>query len=105
MLWDLHLVIEFPPGSTILIPSASLRHGNTAIQPGETRYSFTQYTAGGIFRWIEHGFRKTSECYTSLTTEEKAVQERHGEERWMFGVGLFSKLASLQQNPNFHPVK
>ena len=37
ILWDLHwdLHIDFPPGSTILIPSASLFHGNTAIQTGE----------------------------------------------------------------------
>ncbi len=47
VLWDLKLVIEFPLGSTILIPSAVLCHSNTAISRKETRYSFTQYTAGG----------------------------------------------------------
>ncbi|KAK0442271.1 uncharacterized protein EV420DRAFT_1485394 [Desarmillaria tabescens] len=31
VLWDLKLVVDFPPGSTILIPSAILRHSNTAI--------------------------------------------------------------------------
>ncbi len=48
VLWDLKLVIEFPPGSTILIPSAVLCHSNTAISRKETRYSFTQYTVGGV---------------------------------------------------------
>jgi len=31
VLWDLQLVIEFPPGSTILIPSAVLQHSNIPI--------------------------------------------------------------------------
>ncbi|KAF8197309.1 hypothetical protein K438DRAFT_1585189, partial [Mycena galopus ATCC 62051] len=46
ILWDLNLVIRFPPGSTIMIPSALLRHSNVSIQQNEMRYSFTQYTAG-----------------------------------------------------------
>ncbi|KAJ7624191.1 hypothetical protein B0H17DRAFT_1151319 [Mycena rosella] len=32
ILWDLRLAIRFPPGSTILIPSALLHHSNVAIQ-------------------------------------------------------------------------
>ncbi|KAF9540850.1 hypothetical protein CPC08DRAFT_738774 [Agrocybe pediades] len=58
VLWDCGLVIEFPPGTTILIPSAVLAHSNTAVMEGETRYSFTQYAAGGLFRWVENGFKK-----------------------------------------------
>jgi hypothetical protein len=45
VLWDLKIVIEFPPGSTILISSGAIRHSNIAIRQSETRYSFTQYTA------------------------------------------------------------
>jgi hypothetical protein len=100
VLWDLHLVLEFPAGSTILLPSASLRHGNAAIQQGETRYSFTQYTAGGIFRWVEQGFRKTTEWRKTLSEEELLREGERGAERWKMGVGLFSKLESLQGHPN-----
>ncbi|THU99180.1 hypothetical protein K435DRAFT_659518, partial [Dendrothele bispora CBS 962.96] len=57
VLWDLKIVIEFPPGWTILIPSSYLRHSNTTISPGERRYSFTQYTAGGLFRYVDDGFQ------------------------------------------------
>lgn len=32
ILWDLRLVIRFPPGSTILIPSALIRHSNVTIR-------------------------------------------------------------------------
>ncbi|KAI0043841.1 hypothetical protein FA95DRAFT_1583964 [Auriscalpium vulgare] len=57
VLWDLQLVIEFPPGATILIPSALITHSNVAIQPGETRQSITQYCAGGLMRWHAYGCR------------------------------------------------
>ncbi|THU93006.1 hypothetical protein K435DRAFT_670982 [Dendrothele bispora CBS 962.96] len=53
VLWDLGLILELPPGCTILIPSAYIRHSNTPIGKGETRYSFTQYTAGGLFCWVD----------------------------------------------------
>lgn len=53
VLPDLGLAIEFPPSSLIFLPSAILRHCNAAIGEHETRYSFTQYTAGGLMRWVE----------------------------------------------------
>ena len=57
ILWDLKVVIEFPPGSTILLPSAILRHSNVGVSLTETRYSLTQYSAGGLFRFVRCGFR------------------------------------------------
>ncbi|KAI0039516.1 hypothetical protein FA95DRAFT_1463183, partial [Auriscalpium vulgare] len=57
VLWDLALVIEFPPESTILIPSALITHSNVAIQPGETRQSMTQWCAGALMRWHAYGYR------------------------------------------------
>ncbi|CDO73126.1 hypothetical protein BN946_scf185007.g180 [Trametes cinnabarina] len=50
VLWDLRMLIEFPPASTILIPSAILTHSNIDIGSQEWRYSLTQYSAGGLFR-------------------------------------------------------
>ncbi|KAH9846592.1 hypothetical protein C2E23DRAFT_683769, partial [Lenzites betulinus] len=55
ILWDLRMLIEVPAGSTVLIPSAILRHSNTQIGKGESRLSITQYSAGGLFRWLECG--------------------------------------------------
>ncbi|KAJ7355228.1 hypothetical protein DFH08DRAFT_690522, partial [Mycena albidolilacea] len=57
ILWDLRMVIRFPPGSTILIPSALIHHSNVPIQAHEYCSSFVQYTAGGLFRWVCNGFR------------------------------------------------
>ncbi|KAJ7751851.1 hypothetical protein B0H14DRAFT_2222459, partial [Mycena olivaceomarginata] len=33
--WDYDLIIRFPPGCSILIPSAVVTHSNTPIQDGE----------------------------------------------------------------------
>ncbi|EPQ59938.1 hypothetical protein GLOTRDRAFT_27824, partial [Gloeophyllum trabeum ATCC 11539] len=60
VLWDLGLVVQFPPGSTIFIPSALVRHSNLPVQPGETRYSFVQWSTGALFRWAELGFQPAS---------------------------------------------
>ncbi|KAL0567739.1 hypothetical protein V5O48_014252, partial [Marasmius crinis-equi] len=46
VLWDLGTALEFPPGSTILLPSATLLHSNIPVGPNETRTSYTQYSAG-----------------------------------------------------------
>ncbi|KAJ6599613.1 hypothetical protein B0H10DRAFT_2322761, partial [Mycena sp. CBHHK59/15] len=39
------------------MPSGCVDHGNTPLQPGETRTSMTQYAAGGLFRWVAYGFQ------------------------------------------------
>ncbi|KAL0058320.1 hypothetical protein AAF712_015015 [Marasmius tenuissimus] len=92
VLWDLKMVIEFPPGSTILIPSALICHFNTAIGPGEDRYSFTCYSAGGLFRWVDHGFQ-TETAYRK--TNESKQNSDLDKTRWERGVGYFSTLHEL----------
>lgn len=57
ILWDLNLIIEFPPGTTILVASAVIAHSNLPVSGGETRMSFTQYSAGALFRYVDDGFR------------------------------------------------
>ncbi|KAF8127507.1 hypothetical protein K438DRAFT_1612418, partial [Mycena galopus ATCC 62051] len=67
VLWDLKLIIYFPPGLTILIPFAILRHLNMGIGEEETRYSFTQFSAAGLFQWVNNGFK------SNLTVSEEIV--------------------------------
>ncbi|KAJ7432671.1 hypothetical protein B0H11DRAFT_1940164 [Mycena galericulata] len=98
ILWDCKLILEFPPGSTILIPSAAIFHSNIPIATGERRYSFTQYTAGGLFRWVEHGFQSEEAYFASLTPEEQRSEREAGRERWSNGGDLFSTLAELQSD-------
>ncbi|KAJ7124030.1 hypothetical protein C8R43DRAFT_899244, partial [Mycena crocata] len=96
VLWDLKLVIEFPHGATILLPSATVEHSNIPVQPGDERASFTQYTAGGLMRYVDNGFRTESE----LREEDEAAYEqmwKDKEARWEMGVGLFSTVDELLQ--------
>ncbi|KAJ7048103.1 hypothetical protein C8F01DRAFT_1381125 [Mycena amicta] len=75
ILWDLRLVIRFPPGSTIFIPSVLLLHSNSPIRPGETRSSFVQYSAGGLFRWIDQGFQSQDAFLQNASEENLAAAE------------------------------
>ncbi|KAJ7120549.1 hypothetical protein C8R43DRAFT_900669 [Mycena crocata] len=89
ILWDLRLVIRFPPGSTIFIPSALLRHSNAAIVQGETRYSFTQFTAGGLFRWVYNGHCSDKTFYLKATAAQLGAWEVDRGQRWEDGLHMF----------------
>ncbi|KAF9037522.1 hypothetical protein BJ165DRAFT_1353445 [Panaeolus papilionaceus] len=91
VLWDLKYVIRFPPGSTILIPSALLRHSNVPIRTGEVRHSFTQYTAGGLFRFVHNKFKANNK----LSEEELLATDEEGKNRWKEGLKMFSTLEEL----------
>ncbi|KAJ7667890.1 hypothetical protein DFH06DRAFT_1126580 [Mycena polygramma] len=94
ILWNLKLVIRFPPGSTILIPSAIIRHSNVPVRAHERRFSFTQYTAGGLFRWIRNGFRSDEDFKAHATTAERAEREAEARTRWESGVAMFDTVAT-----------
>ncbi|KAJ6518037.1 hypothetical protein C8R47DRAFT_960144, partial [Mycena vitilis] len=92
ILWDLRLVIRFPPGTTIFIPSAILRHSNVSIQQGETRFSFTQFSAAGIFRYVYNGFRTEKEVKLSkMSKSERATRAEERRTRWFAGLKMYSK--------------
>jgi len=96
ILYDLKIIIQFPSGSTVLIPSGCLSHGNTPIQEDETRMSIAQYASGGLFRWVAYGFRSAK---TLIQTEagrelKKAIDMESGE-RWRIGLGMFSTDSEL----------
>ena len=90
VLWDLGIAIRFPPGSLLFLPSAILRHSNVAVAPGHHRYSFTQYTAGGLFRWRECGYRSQKDFLAA--GQAFGVS---GWERWRQGASRFSTLDEL----------
>jgi hypothetical protein len=93
-LWDLKLVVEFLPGALILLPSATLAHSNTPVEDGDERISFTQFTAGGLFRWMDNG-RRTDE---QLRREDPAEYSRllaKRESHWEEGLSYFSTVDEL----------
>jgi hypothetical protein len=94
ILWELGLVVEFPPGSTIFLPSAVVSHSNVPISQHETRCSFTQYAAGALFQWVESGFQTLKNWKKSLSTTQRIQFDEENKERWNMGVGLFAVLRS-----------
>ncbi|KAI0054652.1 hypothetical protein BV25DRAFT_1816767, partial [Artomyces pyxidatus] len=93
-LWELNMVIEFPPGSTILVPSVLITHGHTLIQPGETRQSFTLYCAGALMRWHTYGLRTER----TLSVQDLGLRRRlkaTARTRQLDAMALFLKLGGL----------
>ena len=93
---ELKLAVWFPAGSSIIIPSAALTHYNLPIGPQETRSSVTQFSAGGIFRWIAYGHQ----------LKEKAVAAGvKGHQWWEKGKGLYSIWPrNGSKQPEDHPL-
>ncbi|KZP10896.1 hypothetical protein FIBSPDRAFT_962675 [Athelia psychrophila] len=92
ILFDIAKVIEFLPGSTILLPSAVMRHGNTSVREGETRVSMTQYAAGALFRWVDNGFIRQKDT----SKAHKDYMAATAGERFKNLLNLYSTLDSLQ---------
>ncbi|KIJ89932.1 hypothetical protein K443DRAFT_117325, partial [Laccaria amethystina LaAM-08-1] len=78
-------------------PSASLEHSNASIQKDERRYSFTQYTSGGTFRWVDYSFQKADDYFAGLSEEEQRAAKNEGRDRLAFGLSLFSTIDELIQ--------
>ncbi|TRM61202.1 hypothetical protein BD626DRAFT_549207 [Schizophyllum amplum] len=96
VLRELKLVVRFPPGSTIELPSALITHYNTGIGRGQKRFSVTQYTAGAVFRFVEHGCQLNDAYYRSLSKEERTQAAVEDAGRWKKGLNMFTRLPALK---------
>jgi hypothetical protein len=96
VLWGICQVVEFPPGSTVLIPSTAIAHSNVGIQGGECCYSFTQYTAGRIFCWVDQGFQTVKRHQEQLSPDELHAELLELASQGSMGLGLFSTLDELK---------
>ncbi|KAF7789321.1 hypothetical protein EIP86_000265 [Pleurotus ostreatoroseus] len=96
VLDPLRLIIVFPAGSTILIPSAIFRHGNTPIREGETRMVMTQFSSGGIYRMVEQGFKTLKELRRDKQDDaQKFDSPTYKKERESQQLNLFSTVENL----------
>jgi predicted 2-oxoglutarate/Fe(II)-dependent dioxygenase YbiX len=89
VLWDINMVVTFPPGCTVFIPSAVALHSNTPISPTEHRYSVTQYSAAGLFRWVDNDFRSDESREQQASAEELEKRMERSRTRWEEGLALF----------------
>ena len=112
VLWDFNLAVRFPPGSTIMIPSAIFIHSNASIQEKEERFSIVQYAAGGLFRWAQRGFMTEKEWIRRQVANgalqgdlkgdesddiEKAKEGGPGENNFAAAAAMFTKLDELME--------
>lgn len=97
ILWDLWLIIEFPPGMTIAIPPAIFCHLNISIQQDEKRFSITQYTSAGIFRFINNGFKTNITLEQEMLKEEAQAWADAVKGHYVEGVKIYSTLDELRQ--------
>ncbi|KAK7433481.1 hypothetical protein VKT23_020767 [Stygiomarasmius scandens] len=97
VLWDLGLIIRFPPGSTILLPSAVLVHSNIPIDKGETRYSLVQYSSGGLFRWVQNGMKSNVSLKKEGLLPPRNIMKQAGSTRWLKGIDMFSKWSDISK--------
>ncbi|KAJ7840297.1 hypothetical protein B0H14DRAFT_2587526 [Mycena olivaceomarginata] len=77
-----------------ILASALVRHSNVPIRTHKKRLSITQYTAGGLFRWVRNGC-KTDTVFQCSVSEEKAARSTEDAQRWEEGVKMFSVVDDL----------
>ena len=96
VLDKMKLAIQFSPGSTILLPSATVAHGNSAISEGERQYLFTQYTSRSLFHWVENGFITVAEYEKRLQAAAMEEEQARIRERLLHGAEFYFSLEELQ---------
>ncbi|KAH9020249.1 hypothetical protein EDB83DRAFT_2231689 [Lactarius deliciosus] len=94
VLHELKLIMEFPPGYVIFLPSASITHSNIGVSDNEWRSSITYYTAGSLFRWAAYRFKTEKQLREQDPGHfKRMIDER--EARWKDAVNLFSRHEEL----------
>ncbi|KAF7967033.1 hypothetical protein HWV62_36025 [Athelia sp. TMB] len=94
ILHEPKVIIELRRGDVMFIPSAAVTHENAPIAIDEQRYSFTLYTAGGLFRYVWCGGLTVKEL-TARDTEKHKVYTSEGEGRWADGWARYSSIDDL----------
>ena len=94
ILHEPKLIIEFRRGDVMFILSGAVTHENVPIHEGETRYSFTMYTAGGLFHYVSCGMQTVKEM-KEKDEDGYARYIAEGPQRWEEGWKQYSTIAEL----------
>ncbi|KAF6754966.1 hypothetical protein DFP72DRAFT_812302, partial [Ephemerocybe angulata] len=91
---ELGVYVQFPSGSTILIASALLTHGNTPVTKDEVRLSITQFCPGGLLRFVSNGFH-TEDWLRRRNKPLWREKVKEKETRWENELALICTLDEL----------
>ena len=105
ILHELKLVLEVPPGSIVLFPSAIITHENIPIQEGERRHCITAFTPGSLFQWTDHRFLPVTATKTVRqrysTSLSRAKVPKPDVNVWKTMVGRFPHITKLIKYQGF----
>jgi hypothetical protein len=90
-----NLVIDCPPGSTILIAGSVKEYFFSPLHKHEKMYLFQQYFHASIQRWIDRGFRSDADFDADATPEEADAVSAKLAQRVPFTMKLFSRLHEI----------
>ncbi|KXN86441.1 hypothetical protein AN958_10112 [Leucoagaricus sp. SymC.cos] len=91
---DLHLTMEFPPNSIVLLLSAMLYHCNVPVRENEQCASLTFYNPASIFQYIDNGFMTEKQLWKNNHSRFMELQHRKPT-RYLRALRLFSTLDEL----------
>jgi hypothetical protein len=94
VLWELSVVIPFPPGSTVMFISGHVTHFNLPIPEGETRWSFTQYMAQALMTIVANRGQR----YEDLEPDDQKAAKKAAANRPITELRLYSTLDSLMDD-------
>ncbi|KAJ7186911.1 hypothetical protein C8R46DRAFT_879457 [Mycena filopes] len=79
ILWDLGLIVGFPSGCCILLPTGLIRYSFVKVRANETRHSIVQWAGPGITRWLQNGKCSDIEFAARASREEHSTREARRE--------------------------
>ncbi|KAI0280861.1 hypothetical protein BC826DRAFT_924025, partial [Russula brevipes] len=105
ILYNLKIFFHLPPGITVLLSSAGLKHENTAISSKETRGikkhsafccfpDVTQFCPGGLMYWVTYGCKLVH----LFSKKDRENMDKEAEKGWKKQLGHFSKLWKLDDD-------
>ena len=94
VLYDFKLCVQFPAAATVLLSSAGLSHGNTALKKKDTRYSVTQYCIGNLIKWVVHDFK----AFGQKNPKEAIEIDLANDEGWEAQSKRFSNFLDLDED-------
>ncbi|KJA12682.1 hypothetical protein HYPSUDRAFT_210239 [Hypholoma sublateritium FD-334 SS-4] len=63
---------------------------------GEKRASFTQYSAGGLFRWVDNGYKTDVQLQKNPAAYRRILSEHEG--GWVKGLAMLPTIQELVAN-------
>lgn len=94
VLWDLALVIQFPPGSCVIL-SSMIDFNTVRVHFGETRTCITQYAAAGLFQFVQYGGRTREQFRRQFPQHAKSTGWQFWATSKQWAVKLFSTIREV----------